>query len=380
MMKIIFLMFVCALGAAGALVFLSATEKDAQSAVALPQEAAVEPAVMRKEPDSIAAKIALMPLEEKVGQMLIVGFDGMTADAHIMDMIARYHIGGINLLRRNVKDAEQVRALSRELQSLSKMPLFIAADQEGGDVVRFSFLEELSPQTAIETEAQAEALAERRAAELSALGITMNFSPVADYVADPDAYLYSRTFGAGAEATGRLGGAMVRGYVRGGVVPVVKHFPGYGSVALDPHRNGVGREDGMAAIEESMAPFAAIIAHYPEGAVMTAHISVPEVDVRPATLSPVFLTEILRGRFGFRGVIITDDMEMVSAGASASDASLEAVKAGADMIISTYTPGVQIAIYNRLLAAVRAGEISEARIDESVSRILRLKATLSAGR
>ncbi|MBI4086993.1 hypothetical protein HY416_03375 [Candidatus Kaiserbacteria bacterium] len=379
-MKIIFIILAF-LVLSGAAFFMLRQEASVGSTVVPAVLPTHETATTREEnPDPITAQVAVMPLEEKIGQMLIVGFGGTVPDAHITKMIARYHIGGINLLKRNVTDAAQVRALTSGLQSLASVPLFIAADQEGGAVVRFSFLDELTPESDIESEDEAEAVAERRGAELAALGINTNFSPVVDYVANPNSYLYSRTFGANATTTGRLGEAMMRGYLRGGVIPVVKHFPGYGSVGLDPHRNGVMREDGRAGIEESMAPFASIISKYPEGAIMTAHISVPEIDTKPATLSPVFLTQILRERFGFRGVIITDDMEMISAGTSPADASLAAIKAGADMIISTYTPEVQIAIYDRLYEAVRSGEITESRINESVTRILRLKATLSTGR
>lgn len=374
-MKTLFFVLVF-LALSGAVFVVYREEKDAGAILVTAQKAAVQnPEVA----NPIAAKVAEMSLEEKIGQMLIVGFGTTVVDAHITEMITRYHIGGINLLKRNVRGREQMLALTAELQGLAKIPLFIAADQEGGTVARFSFLSELASQRDIDSEEEAEAIAERRAKELAELGVNMNFSPVADYVNDPDAYLYDRTFGRDPETIGRFGEAMVRGYLRGGVIPVVKHFPGYGSIMRDPHRDGVARTDGVRALAESMVPFAAIIARYPEGAVMTAHISVPEIDTKPATLSSTFLTQILRERLGFRGVIITDDVEMISAGTSPVAASLEAVKAGADMIISTYMPEIHIAIYNRLYEAVRSGEITEVRIDESVERILRLKAALPGG-
>lgn len=326
--------------------------------------------------DPIASRVSEMSLDQKIGQMLIIGFENKYLDDHARKMIEQYHIGGINLLGRNVKDKNQIRELTANLQKISAIPLFIATDQEGGKIIRFNFLNELTPQIRIKETQQAEQIASVRAEELRELGVNMNFSPVLDYVSNSKSYLYNRTFGTDPDSIGALGNAMIKGYTRSGIVPVAKHFPGYGNLSLDPHTNQATLTIDRKELEVNLSPFQKVIATNPAVAIMTAHIVIPDVDTKPATLSSKFLNEILRKQMGFRGIIITDDMEMVSAGGSIGQSSVDAIKAGADMIISTYTPEKQIEIFNRLKKAVLDGEISEEKINESVLRILTLKSTL----
>ncbi len=328
--------------------------------------------------DQIALQVNKMSLDQKIGQMLIVGFENNYLDDHIQKMIKEYHIGGINLFRRNVKDRNQIQQLTARLQKISTIPLFIATDQEGGDVIRFNFLEELTPQIKIKDAEQARQIAFSRATELREIGINMNFSPVLDYVSNNKSYLYNRTFGVDPGNIGNLGNAMIKGYIGGKVVPVAKHFPGYGNLLRDPHTNQAKLTINEKELQINLIPFQKVIATNSSNiAIMTAHIVVPNIDTKPATLSSTFITEILRKQFGFNGVIITDDMEMVSAGNLTSQSSLNAIIAGADMIISTYTPQKQIEIFDRIKKAVLEKEISEKRIDESIMRILTLKSTLS---
>lgn len=325
----------------------------------------------------ILSEVPQMSLDEKIGQLLIVGFEHDYADDHIKTMITKYHIGGVNLLKRNVKDRTQVKHLVENLQAISAIPLFVATDQEGGDVSRFLFLKELTPQIKITDNTQAENIAFERAAELKDLGINMNFSPVLDYVSDSNSYLYARTFGVNVELVAELGEAMIIGYRNGGIIPVAKHFPGYGNLLLDPHTNKAVFVISEEELEQNLIPFEKVVANNPVVAIMTAHILIPSVDTKQATLSSKFLDEILRKRFGFKGVIITDDIEMVSAGNSVEEIAIESVEAGADMIISTYTPGKQIGIFTALKAAVLDGRIQEERIGKSVARILELKSWIN---
>ena len=159
-----------------------------------------------------------------LGQILIVGFEHQYLDDHIRKMITQYHIGGVNLLGRNVRDENQVRQLIIDLQKITTVPPFVATDQEGGKVVRFKFLDELTPQIEIKSVQQAERVAISRAKELAELGVNMNFSPVLDYVSNSESYLYDRTFGTNPTAIGELGSAMIKGYKEGGVIPVAKHL------------------------------------------------------------------------------------------------------------------------------------------------------------
>ncbi len=314
-----------------------------------------------------------MSLDEKIGQMLIIGFEHQYLDDHIRNMITRYHIGGVNLLGRNVRDKNQVKQLIADLQRITTIPLFIATDQEGGKVTRFNFLSELTPQITIRNNRQAEQIAINRAKELRGLGVNMNFSPVLDYVSDSKSYLYNRTFGTKPVTTGELGSAMIKGYRKGGIIPVAKHFPGYGNIFPDPHKNQATLDIDSEELESNLIPFREVIDDNSAIAIMTAHILIPEIDERVATLSSEFLNEILRKRLGFNGVIITDDLEMISVGKTIEQSAVDAVEAGADIIISTYTPEKQIRIFNSLKNSVLNDGITEERINESVVRILNLK-------
>ncbi|MBI2100625.1 MAG: glycoside hydrolase family 3 protein [Candidatus Vogelbacteria bacterium] len=321
----------------------------------------------------IISRVRKMSLDEKIGQMLIIGFEHQYLDDHIRNMITRYHIGGVNLLGRNVRDKNQVKQLIADLQRITTIPLFIATDQEGGKVTRFNFLSELTPQITIRNNRQAEQIAINRAKELRGLGVNMNFSPVLDYVSDSKSYLYNRTFGTKPVTTGELGSAMIKGYRKGGIIPVAKHFPGYGNIFPDPHKNQATLDIDSEELESNLIPFREVIDDNSAIAIMTAHILIPEIDERVATLSSEFLNEILRKRLGFNGVIITDDLEMISVGKTIEQSAVDAVEAGADIIISTYTPEKQIRIFNSLKNSVLNDGITEERINESVVRILNLK-------
>ncbi len=321
--------------------------------------------------EGVAEKLSRLSLEEKIGQLLIAGFAHPYLDEHARNLIENYHIGGFNLLKRNVSDAAGIVALAGDLQSGATIPLFIAVDQEGGDVARFPFLSEQTPEYEIDDVVEATRVATIRAQELRGLGITMNFSPVLDYVSDPHSYLYTRTFEKNPEEIGKLGSAMIQGYHDGGIVPVAKHYPGYGNITPDPHRSAARLTNGIL-LETFLLPFREAV-KAGVGAIMTAHVVIPEVDDVPATFSARFLIDLLRHDVGFTGVIITDDLEMVSAGGDVPELSVRAIEAGADMLISTYTPQTHIAILEKLKEAVRSGRLSEERINESVLRILTLK-------
>ncbi len=325
----------------------------------------------------IEQTLAQMSLNEKIGSLLILGFDSPVVDSHIETLISRYHISGVNILGRNVKSAEQFKKLSADLQKIqaksSKFPFIIATDQEGGPITRFRFLKELTRQSEITTPEDAERIAVRRGRELRSLGVNMNFAPVLDRVVEPKSYLYQRTFATTSlKAVEMLGKATLVGYEKAGIMPVLKHFPGYGSVTRNPHTKAVTRKSNWKTMMAEARPFyqATSTFQYP---VMTAHIVISGIDTKPATLSYKILTEGLRKGMSFDGVIITDDMEMVAAGFSVTEGSLRALEAGSDMIISTYTSKYHTAIFNALKKAVKTGRISEDRLDQSVRRILRMK-------
>lgn len=314
-----------------------------------------------------------MSLDEKIGQLLIVNFQSNYADKNIKKLISEYHIGGINFLSKNIANKEQAIKLTSDLNALSSLPLFMAVDQEGGTVVRLKFLSELTSQNKIKDTKQAEQVAFKRAQELKQLGFNMNFSPVIDNVSDSSSYLSFRTFRFPPGIAGELGEAMVDGYKKGGIVSVIKHFPGYGDIILDPHKKQADLNISKEKLQSNLLPFKNIIKNKKSLAVMTAHIIIPAVSRRPATVSPEFINQILRKDLGFNGVVITDDLSMVSAGDSIGQLSVDSIKAGVDIVIAGGRP---IDSFNALKQAVLTGEISEERINESVNRILRLKSEI----
>ena len=314
-----------------------------------------------------------MSLDEKVGQLVIAGLVGPYADDAAREAISKYHIGGVNLLGRNIKERNQVIKLITDLQAVAAVPLFIAVDQEGGSISRLRFLKELTPQYSIRTARQARAVAVSRGKELKELGVNMNFSPVLDYVTSERSYLWPRVFRGNVAAVASLGQAMMEGYKAAGVVSVPKHFPGYGNVKPDPHASNVSLKTDAKGLAVSLVPFRHILSAGGAGAVMTAHIQVPFFDVKSATVSGKFITQLLRKGWGFDGLVITDDIEMVSAGKSVGETAVESIKAGADVVIVSLTPEKYKVVFESLKNAVLKGDITEQRLNESVGRILKLK-------
>ena len=332
--------------------------------------------------DALLEKIKKLPLEKRIGQLMIFGFAAKTPDDHVKRLIAEYGIGGVNLLKRNVENAEQIKHLAASLQELTSEaglpPILIAVDQEGGDVVRFSFLSELTAEKDIKNEQEAFRIAQKRGTELKNLGVNMNFAPVLDYVPDKNAYLYDRTFATTTNGIIQLGVAMARGYQSAGIIPVFKHFPGYGAITIDPHKRGAS--ESTVSVAESLEPFLFALRELPSTPIMTAHIIYEDIDNVPATRSRRFLTDILRNEWEYDGVVITDDIEMVSVNGvneiSFEEAAVQSFEAGADMIISTYTTTLHEPIIKAIENAISSGRISEERLNQSVLRVWRLKLTI----
>lgn len=342
------------------------------------QNWAMEQIAKRNHEKKIKDKAASMTLDQKIGQLMIIGFEHNYADDHIKNMIENYGVGGVNLLARNIKDEEQMIKLSSDLQSLAStsvgIPFMIAADQEGGTVLRFKFLEHKSKQLTLNSIEKAYEEARNRGEELNRIGVTLNFAPVADYVTDKKSYLYDRTFGTTSESIAPLAMSMLKGYEDAGIKGTIKHFPGYGNITNDPHKSVAAVDPETNIYLESLVPFRKILLNNDKTAVMTAHIVIPEIDSKPATLSKKFLKDMLRDQWNFDGVIITDDLEMASAGkVPVEELAVESIKAGNDMIISTYTSSSHPKIHAAIKKAVEDGEIPVASINKSVERVLRLK-------
>lgn len=334
----------------------------------------------------IEATLNRMSIDEKIGQLLIVGIGGkqvsQVAKAHITKRFA----GGIILFRRNIQSPQQVANLTTELQQVAvqtpnAIPLFIAIDQEGGIVTRLKKGATVFPGNlalgATRSESLAEKAGEITAIELSAVGINLNFAPVMDINTNPrNPVIGVRAYGDSPMLVSQLGTAYIRGLQANGVLATAKHFPGHGDTHVDSHKKlpTVGHDEArMNAVE--LAPFRAAI-EARVAAMMSAHILYPALDAdTPATLSHRVLTGLLREQLGFEGLIITDDLEMqaIDAHYQTGNAAVMAIQAGADLVMVPWTLKKQQQAYNALRNAVKRGKISRTRLEASVRRILKTK-------
>jgi beta-N-acetylhexosaminidase len=342
---------------------------------------------------AIDRRLAQMSLEQKVGQLFMVSFRGRELNGRTRGFIERVHPGGVLLYQTNTATPESVARLTNKLQRLATeqaggVGLLLAIDFEGGTVTRFFAgrgFTKFPPALlvgATGTPAYAGRLARAAAEELRAVGINTNLAPVADLASDPKNRLIRlRAYGQEPETVARFVAAAVRASQRAGVIAVAKHFPGHGASGLDSHRDLPVIERDLAGLETAdLVPFDRAV-RAGVGAVMTAHVWYPKLEPhkgRPASLSKAVVTDLLRERLGFDGVVMTDALDMAAVGRnhSLAEAVRLAVDAGVDLIAfgAALSMMSQRQAIDSLLTAVRNGAVSEARIDVSVKRLLRLKA------
>ena len=353
----------------------------------------------------LRALISRMTLEEKVGQLFVMRVYGHSAttpdqadiDANLKEigvrtaaeMIAKYRVGGIIYFTwaHNTRDPHQIADLSNGIQKAALdqprgLPVLISTDQEHGIVARVGEPATLLPGAmavgAGRSRSDARTLGRIAGAELRALGIRQDYSPVADVNVNPaNPVIGVRSFGADPDAVAGLVAAEVSGYQRARVAATAKHFPGHGDTAVDSHFGFPVITHTREVWERLDAvPFRAAIDAGIDS-IMTAHIMVPALDDSgdPATLSHPILTGILRGELGYDGVVVTDSLGMEGVRTKYGDDRVPvlALKAGVDQLLNP--PSLDIA-WNAVLKAVREGELTESRLDESLLRILRLKAKL----
>jgi beta-N-acetylhexosaminidase len=335
-----------------------------------------------------------LPIEDKVGQMLMFGFAGTAAGGDVQLMVRDWRIGGLVLRDGNLAAPSQILELSSALQGLADengLPagLLLAVDQEGGAVTRLR-----SPFTQFPAPAAvgsagdsdlAQAMGKAMAEEMTAVGINMDLAPVLDVNDNPlNAVIGPRSFGSDPNLVALMGTEFVKGLHDGGVIATGKHFPGHGSTSTDSHYGlPVVSKTSDEIRSTELVPFQAAI-EADVDAIMTAHVAYPDLDsasLAPATLSKPILTGLLRQELGFSGVIVTDSMGMgaITQLYSPGEAAVMAVEAGADIILAGGQVDVQSGIRAALLEAAQTGRISEQRINESVTRILLLKAKYRVG-
>jgi len=336
-----------------------------------------------------------LTLDQRVGQVLCFGWQGRddaesrAACAHAREIVAGMGVGGLVLLGRNVGRPEETRSLVDALQALSEIPLLVAVDQEGGMVCRIPApLHSFPGNMALGAcGADAEDLAEQQAGavgrELRALGVNWNFAPCVDVNSCPDNPIIGvRSYGEDPELVARLGAASVRGFQGAGVMACPKHFPGHGDTEVDSHLDLPVVRRGLGELERvELRPFRAAIGAG-AASLMTTHILFPALDPeRPATLSAAVLTSTLRQRLGFAGLVVTDCLEMraIAGGVGTARGAVEAIKAGADMVLVCHTLETQRATVRALKEAVQSGELPESRLNEAAGRVLAAKQRFAVG-
>ncbi len=334
-------------------------------------------------PDPIEEKLNSMTLEEKVGQMLLVGVYGTELNEDIIYSLNQFHFGGVIFYDRNLESVAQTKKFAEDIEAAAnqKAPLFFAIDMEGGRVARGrNFLEVAPSQEEIGLTGDPEVAkywAKHNANILRSIGVNLNFAPVAD-VGSRD----TRSFGDNAQLVAQFVDAAAQGYDEENFLYTLKHFPGIGKSKIDPHQEVSNVEDSREILDaEDLPPFVKIIRGHDNSnfMVMIGHLVYDALDpLNSASLSPIVMTELLRNELGFSGVVITDDLEMgaIKNHTDLPSLGVKMIQAGGDIALVCHNYESQQIVYNSILAAVKRGEISESRINESVRRILKMKAHL----
>jgi beta-N-acetylhexosaminidase len=329
-------------------------------------------------------------LRRHVGQLLVAGFDGYTLPADLKALARAFDLGGVIFFARNVSEPVQVAELAREAHALRReLPLWVSVDQEGGRVARLKQpFTEWPPMLALGRsgdERLAERFARALAAELTAVGINLDYTPVLDIYTNPkNTVIGDRAFGERAEEVARFGRIVVRTLQAAGIAACGKHFPGHGDTVADSHHElpmvehdpdrirRVELEPFKAAIEERVA------------AIMTAHVLVPALDEsRPATLSPAIIDGLLKRELGYGGLVLSDDMQMkaLSARYSIGDSAVGAIAAGCDaLLICEGGQEPQVAALEAIIHAVEQERLPLKRVEDAMTRHRRVKERFLAGR
>lgn len=333
--------------------------------------------------------ISQMSLHEKVCQMFIVtpesltGFDVVTASGDATrSCLEQYPVGGLIYFSANLESMEQSKEMlsgARDIQKeLGMIPMFYAIDEEGGDVARCAdalgttsfdpmyLYKEMGTDTAYSN-------AKTIAGDILSVGFNLDFAPVADTWSNPsNTVIGQRAYSDDFAETAELVAAAVKGFSDGGVYCSVKHFPGHGDTAEDSHYGTASSAKTLAELEQN--EYLAFRKGIESGAdmVMVGHITMTSVDQLPASVSKTMITDELRGKLGYDGVVVTDSLAMgaVTEMYSSGELAVKIIDAGADILLM---PQDMKAAVEALENAVKDGTISEERINESVRRILILK-------
>lgn len=321
-------------------------------------------------------------VRQMAGEVLVCGFPGPQVDAEVREIVRELQPSGLIAFARNVQGVEAVAHLNAELKALRpQAPLMLSVDQEGGRVARLrEGVTRWPPMAALGRCAEQDAAGATRLAhdvgaalgrEVRALGFDLDYAPVLDVATNPNnPIIGDRALAATPERTAALGAAMVRGMQGMGVAACGKHFPGHGDTDADSHLTLPALEhdpERFAAVE--WPPFAAAIAAG-VSTLMTAHVHAPALDAGPATLSHAILTDVLRGKLGFRGIILSDDIDMkgLADHVPAEEVGPRGLLAGVDMFLACKDVPAMFALYRGIVRAAEDGSLPHARLADAARR------------
>jgi beta-N-acetylhexosaminidase len=337
---------------------------------------------------TIDALISSLSLEEKIGQLLVVGFTGTEVNEGLHKFISDGKFSGFILFKRNIESVEGTKKLLKALKSLypKETPPILAVDEEGGRVTQISHLVSAAPAAAtIGRTGNARFAffhARDTAQKLKWLGFNVVFAPVLDINDEPtNPVIGDRAFGSDVETVTSLGIAALSGFSDPGIVPTAKHFPGHGSSTIDSHKKlPVITHPAERWYTFELVPFRSAI-EAGVRMIMTGHIACPSLTGRedlPATFSAQIMRHILREELRYDGVVITDAMEMAAATdyMAAGVGPEDAVQAGCDLLLFAHGREPVHKARRALMKAVKEGRLSERRVNESLRRVLTLRMSL----
>jgi len=323
-----------------------------------------------------------MTLDEKLGQLFLIETYYQTYTPDIDNMVVGMHAGATIIYGKNMQDPAQLKAYIASLQAHATIPLLVTMDEEGGVVDRLGFYKFFPPLPAASdigasgnpTNAYNEGA--QAAQEMLQEGINTDLAPVVDVQTNPAAVEGTRLYGSDPNTVTQYAGAFLNGLQRNGVAGTLKHWPGIGSTAADPHLTlPTITHDQSTLNSVDFAPFRALLADNP-AMIMVTHVIVPAYDPNmPATLSPIMVQGILRNQLGYNGVVMTDSLYMqgIAIHYTLPQAGVLAIEAGDDLLEGAFDTNSMSQMIQALKDAISSGAITVNRIDESVQRILALK-------
>jgi len=325
--------------------------------------------------------LAHMTLDQELGQLFFAAFSGTTYNSSNAAMVQQQGIGGMILYAANVTSKTQTTKLIATAQANAQIPMLVMTDEEGGWVDRLQHLYGWRPTPtqigATNDPTYAKQQGQKAGQDMSVLGFNADFAPDVDVqqVAGPDQI--TRTFGTTPQQVTKMAGAWMTGMQSAGVAVCLKHFPGLGDAKIDAHLGLPVIKETLPQIEAiDLAPYRALIATGQVQMIMTTDLLMPALDPKlPAELSPTIIDGVLRQQMGYNGVVVTDALYMagISAKWSEPQAGVLAIEAGDDMLVGAFSPYMVSLTISALKAAMSSGQLTKARIDESVRRILTLK-------